>query len=159
MSHIHRSYRVCRTRLFYISLLLAAVGLMALAFPLSNSQAELPPRTPPPQPTADGGAHHGDRMPAGAYIELELQNPTAGAWAVVQWQDSGGNWHDVEAWGNPVDPDGCQRWWVASSDFGSGPFRWLVSAGQGGEQLAVSESFHLPAVLQQTLLVGAAIAP
>jgi len=39
---------------------------------------------------------------------------------------------------------GLKVWWVAQPDLSTGPFRWVVYRGQGGEYLAGSEPFTLP---------------
>ena len=125
------------------------VGLLLLASPLTSS-ADLPPRTPP-TPVVDHGGGHEDELPVGAYIKMTAVSMPAGAWAVVQWEDTSGGWHDVEAWSGPLDASGYQRWWVAVSDFGTGTFRWIVTQGEGGRELAASGSFTLPNVAHQTV--------
>lgn len=80
----------------------------------------------------------------GAYIELHVVSAPAGAWAVVQWQDSVGNWHNVDGWQNALATGKNIRWWVAPKDFGRGPFRWAVTESPGECLLAVSSPFTLP---------------
>jgi hypothetical protein len=87
----------------------------------------------------------------GAYIELVGSDVPAGAWGVVQWQDSAGGWHNVEGWqGLMVN---SSRWWVHPKDFGTGPFRWAVLNAPGGAVLKVSEPFQLPTGANETTLV------
>jgi hypothetical protein len=115
----------------------------------------LPPRLPPPQ---DPGQRDQQRQaspkrasPAGAYIELQAGAAPAGTWSGVQWQDKGGQWHDVEGWQGFLEADGSKRWWVSPTDFGQGPFRWVVTAYRGGPFLSASTSFHLPATADQII--------
>ncbi len=90
---------------------------------------------------------------SGAGIELRVHAAMAGLWSVVQWQDGLGGWHDVEGWRGGMDDQNRQVWWVAPKDMGTGPFRWLVLDRDGGEILATSEPFYLPAVPGQLLVI------
>jgi hypothetical protein len=77
-------------------------------------------------------------------------------WTVIQWQDAWGNWHDVEGWrgtldgvsitesGGDEDVVGLKTWWVAESDLGKGPFRWVIYQNEGGQLIGTSEPFQLP---------------
>jgi hypothetical protein len=127
-----------------LGMLLLAVALPALAMPLA-----LPPR-PTPEPAAQPES-------TGAPIELRVQFSPAWSrsripwqelWAVVQWQDRLGNWHDVEGWRGTLDEVndgvGTKMWWVARVDFDKGPFHWVVYQAPGSKLLAKSESFNLP---------------
>ncbi len=79
--------------------------------------------------------------------------PPAGLWTIVPWQDALGGWHDVQGWQGTL--DGYQKlWWVAEDDFGTGPFRWALYQGKGGALLAVSESFYLPGLTNETVEVS-----
>ena len=84
-------------------------------------------------------------------------------WTVVQWQDRGGNWHDVEGWqGTPdgiVGGEGRKTWWLSRHLCGQGPFRWVIYAARGGEPLATSEPFHLPTAPGQLLRIEVGIEP
>ena len=91
--------------------------------------------------------------PAGDYIELHIYgNPSPNLWTVVQWQHPDGPWRDVEGWQGQPDgvtiiggqPVGKKKWWVSKTDFGKGPFRWIVYDTPGGRRLAQSGPFHLP---------------
>jgi hypothetical protein len=123
-----------------IGLLLAGLGLLAAPV---LADGGLPDRDPPPARDS-GRDDNGDSAPLGAAIELTAWPP--GGPSVVQWQDSNGDWQDVEGWRGALDNGGRIRWWVAAKDFGSGPFRWVV-----GE--AASEPFNLPTGAGQTLRV------
>jgi hypothetical protein len=87
--------------------------------------------------------------PIGAYIELR---GGGGAWGVVQWQDSAGNWHDVEGWRGSLLAGG-QSWWVDRKDFGAGPFRWVVSESAAGPVLGASQPFSLPSGANQVMVI------
>jgi hypothetical protein len=78
--------------------------------------------------------------------------PPAQAWVDVQWQDGLGAWHSVPSWPGlllpMIAPDRpgavCTLRWVVKSDFGKGPFRWVVYDQQGGASWGVSASFYFP---------------
>jgi hypothetical protein len=80
----------------------------------------------------------------------------SGAWRVVQWQDSAGDWQDVAGWQGPLPQNA--RWWVHEKDFGRGPFRWAITQGQGGLVLGVSQAFNLPGGANQTVQVTVSLA-
>ena len=121
-----------------VGLLIAAAVLTAVPVLAGDG---LPERE---TPVTDDGDRD-DSGPLGAHIELKAWPP--GAVSVVQWQDSAGDWRDVEGWRGNLNDAGQIRWWVAAKDFGSGPFRWTV-----GE--AASEPFNLPSGAGQTVLVS-----
>jgi hypothetical protein len=102
----------------------------------------LPPRETP-IPTQSPGGDRYDR-PSGAYIVLHAPSAPADVWTVIQWQDSAGNWHDVDGWQGTLDAGNQKTWWLASDLFGKGPFRWLIYWGDRAGLLATSASFHLP---------------
>ena len=114
------------------------IGLLVMGLGLTTVPAlangDLPDRNPPP-PADDGGRD--DSGPLGTHIELAAPEH-AGAWSVVQWQDSAGNWHDVEGWRGTLDSSGYIRWWVAAKDFGTGPFRWVIT---GGDSVSVADEW------------------
>jgi hypothetical protein len=131
---------------------LALVLLCTLGFMLSSSAVptqagfdSLPSRsTPTPVPIhpANNSDNNNSESPV-SRIELYTQPTQAGLWAVVQWSDSAGSWHDVDGWKGSVD-SGFQTWGVFQSEFGRGPFRWVVSQGSGGKIVGTSASFNLP---------------
>ncbi|MCB0214368.1 MAG: hypothetical protein KDJ52_33825 [Anaerolineae bacterium] len=122
---------------------------------LTKAGATLPPREKStPQPHNHNDSDH-DSSPVGAYILLQVGSAPAGAWGVVQWLGADGNWHDVEGWQGPVQTS--NRWWVAAKDFNTGPFRWAVFDGPGGELLGTSESFTLPQFPNETLSVSVSL--
>jgi hypothetical protein len=156
-----------------IWLLLVVAALPAWVQAQSN---DLPPRPPTATPTAMPPAIENPEtkpkpaQPAGAWIELHCQFParslsvhSSELWTAVQWRDSGGRWQDVEGWCGSLDEVmggvGKKVWWVVEKDFGTGPFRWVVRHGYGGELLAGSESFHLPNADGQIVRVGVVLTP
>jgi hypothetical protein len=104
------------------------------------------PPAPAPAPSTSSSL-------VGSAIELRVEGlPTGpeGVWTVVEWQDPfTGQWNAVEGWQGTVEQDGTQTWWVASKDYGAGPFRWVILESKeadrlAGDQLAISEIFNLP---------------
>lgn len=124
--------------------------LVSRAVPVVEAGSELPSRATP-KPTSDDDSHPSG--PVGAYIELAGVETMAGGWSVVQWQDSNGDWHNVEGWQGAVSDS--RSWWVHPKDFGSGPFRWGVQSAPGGSTTATSTPFHLPAFPSERLQVPA----
>lgn len=117
---------------------------------VAQAGSGLPSRaTPPP----DSDRDHDRGEPVGATIELVGVEAAAGAWTVVQWQDSNGDWHNVEGWQGTLTATG-QSWWVHPKDFGRGPFRWVVQSDPGGPVTAISEPFYLPAFPHETLQIS-----
>jgi hypothetical protein len=141
------------TRFLIIAFVIGLFGLI-VGPALVQAGPTLPPRDPPtptPGSERDKGSHK--EKPVGAYIALQTSVAGAGAWSVVQWQDSNGNWHDVEGWRGPLSDANNRLWWVAAKDFGTGPFRWAVTQGPGGPLLGVSAPFNLPGAANETVQV------
>ena len=117
------------------AVLIRAGALALLLLAISQRVYALPPRPDPPvsKSTKGGG------------IELHVTPlvPGAGTWAVVQWQDGLGEWHDVDGWRSELEEERV-IWWVSPDHFGAGPFRWLIYQGSDGAALATSASFDLP---------------
>lgn len=136
--------------------------LLGLAWPALVAKAgpTLPPRKPPAtsSPSKSDDKDKKDK-PVGAYIELQVNPARMGLWSTVQWQDSSGGWHDVGGWQSALGVTGYQRWWVAAKDFGTGPFRWIVTQGQGGSMLGASETFTLPGRANETIKVAVSLGP
>jgi hypothetical protein len=134
------------------------MGGLLLTWSLVSTQAgaDLPGRNTP-TPTGPPAGDQDNGPPAGAHIELHVPSAPAGAWTVVQWQDSAGGWHDVEGWRGTLDASGYRRWWVDAKDFGTGPFRWVVSQGPDGPVLGISQPFNLPSEAGQVLPVTASL--
>ncbi len=133
------------------------LSLVGLAFGLTwpsliEAQSTLPPRQTPTLPPPKDKKRESDK-PLGATIELQVQPVPAGDWGVVQWQDKSGNWHDVDGWKGALGATGLERWWVAAKDFNTGPFRWVVTQGPGGPEVAASQPFNLPARANEILRI------
>jgi hypothetical protein len=94
----------------------------------------------------------------GAFIELQAEPLQPDLWTRIQWQDAFGNWHDIEGWQGSFNPDQRVLWYVGAEQLGDGPFRWLVYESQGGDLLAVSDSFHLPSRGGEVLHVEVSLA-
>jgi len=92
--------------------------------------------------------------PDGSYFELYVRPSQPGLWTIVQWQDSAGGWHDIEGWQGTLNEGHKKGWWVAPAIFGEGPFRWTVYQSKGGQLLATSDSFYLPASAGKKVRVG-----
>jgi hypothetical protein len=138
-----------------LTCILLIAALLPVAAQASSSMLLPPPPPPPPEPMAKSA-------PASGSITLQAQFPSTWpwgsvhwqeVWTVVQWQDSWGDWHDVEGWRGELDEvaigsdgtvEGKKTWWVAGDDFGKGAFRWVAYQGKEGETLGVSKSFNLP---------------
>jgi hypothetical protein len=76
--------------------------------------------------------------------------------AVVQWQDGLGRWHDIDGWRGEINAERIV-WYVAAKDLGTGPFRWLVY--RDSIILGISEPFSLPAAGRQMVRVRVDIGP
>ena len=157
-----------------LACVIACAGLVIAAPPVwvQAGGNGLPPRPPTATPIPPGKPGNGARSAerAGAWIELHCQLSTQSRtpygpelWTSVQWQDTGGRWHDVEGWRGTLDEMavgvGRKVWWVAQRDFGTGPFRWIVRHGYGGDLLAGSESFSLPGTAGETMQVEMLLTP
>ncbi len=125
--------------------------LLALVVP-GVMYADLPPRSPPPR---DKGGDKDD-PPLVAFIELYVEPVQSGLWAVVQWQDTAGNWHDVEGWRDAL-VGGYQQWALFPPEYGRGPFRWAIYEGAGGKLLAASAPFDLPSMNMTRVTVSVAM--
>lgn len=128
------------------------VGAIVFGFNLKEAIAGgLPPRPEPPPSSPNPATLEG-----GAII-LELSGAAtgpAGVWTVVEWQDPyTEEWHTVDGWQGTVETDGSQKWWVGTSDFATGPFRWVIYDSENGPLLGVSETFVLPEENGQNVVV------
>lgn len=156
MTKVNRSSSVTLI-LCTLLVLLSGIGVVRTvqAAPLA-----LPPRPSPVPAPKNGGAiclnaDFGTEWPWDSIQWQEI-------WTVVQWQDEWGYWHNVEGWQGTLDSVtasdqgkvvGEKTWWVAETDLGKGPFRWVVYRGRGGKTLATSAAFVLPSSAGQTMLV------
>lgn len=149
-------------RITLLTTTLCAVAVTALvAFAQTTPAQRVLAEDLPPRPTAVPTAAPEAPAPAPqvqepvAYIELQAAGLPAEARSVVQWQGPDGAWYDVDGWQQSLGPVGSVRWAVYPRDFGSGPFRWAVTGGDG-VLLAVSAPFQLPTGVGQWLFVTAA---
>lgn len=110
----------------------------------------------PPRPAAPAKEKEEPVRPQVAPLILSTNPNASGLWSVVQWQDSQGGWQDVASWRGAV-VNGRTIWWVEAKDFGKGPFRWVITQGEGGAVVATSASFHLPSQAQQPLTIDLAL--
>ena len=147
-----------RNQTTFFAFMFSILGLILLAgvgLPVPAVRADLPNRnTPTPAPQQDSGDDKNDKKdnaPIGAWINLQAAGAPVGGWSGVQWQNSAGGWENVEGWQGSLPQN--TRWWVAQKDFGTGPFRWVISEGQGGPLLGTSESFNLPGGVNETVQV------
>lgn len=148
----------------WLGAIIVGLGIVVALLAVPGTQAQGPvlptvtPNSPPPANPGGGNGQESDddddssSSPAGAYIELHAQNAPTGAWSVVQWQDSNGDWHPVAGWQGGLD-NGYRRWWVHPKDFGTGPFRWVIYASPGGVLIAAGEPFKLPQFPNETVRV------
>jgi hypothetical protein len=161
--------------LILFSCLLAAASFtvsspVALALLPTREVDPTPTLTPPPAlPTATPVVRPGATVRLAATFPDGWPwetTPWSALWTVVQWQDPAGIWQDVAGWRGGLDDVtvaadgtvvGTKTWWVDPADLGKGPFRWIVSAGQTGDRLAVSQPFELPALERGTTVVEVAL--
>lgn len=148
---------VDRIRLALVACVLGALCL-GVGFPLRTMAAPLATPSLPPRPTPRSTATP-QAPPPGAYIELQVLSPSAGLWTQVQWQDGWGGWHDVEGWQGTLDTADQKIWWVAPKDYGTGPYRWAIFAGQSGPSLGGSDPFALPDAAEQRVRVSVSVGP
>jgi hypothetical protein len=86
-----------------------------------------------------------------ATITINARGAAEGQRVEVQWGDSIGGWHRVDGWSGSLDkitPQGVpfQRYTVGCTNFGQGPFRWVVYAADGVSLWSVGPNFTLPTV-------------
>jgi hypothetical protein len=135
--------------------------------PARADSGDLPPR-PTPEPITTSS-------PIGSYIRLHVAFPEPWPWTTrpwqttltqVQWQTGEGDWIDVTGWYGAIDDvaidtertvTGTKTWWVAPRDYGTGPFRWLVTNEGNETPLAVSKAFTLPVRSGSTLDIAVSL--
>ncbi|MCJ7548733.1 MAG: hypothetical protein MUQ30_03525 [Anaerolineae bacterium] len=148
------------------SALLVCALLIVSSQPARADSGDLPPR-----PTVEVTSS----SPVGGFIRLQIAFPDSWSWTArpwqathtqVQWQTCESDWVNVTGWYGALDDvdvdangsvTGEKTWWVAPRDLGTGPFRWLVTAGNTGTSLAVSEPFTLPARSTSTVDVAVSL--
>ena len=138
--------------------------------PTDATPSPTPTVTPTQEPTPSATAPSPAPDGKGGIIQLLVrpvsdEQPTARQWqtlwTIVQNQDTRGEWQDVQAWQGTLDEvkaaQGIKSWWVAPENLGEGPFRWQVYERRAGSLLATSESFYLPAEVDQIVQVRMSI--
>ena len=140
---------------FWLALILALISILLLAHPLPTQAGPgLPPRKPPPAAQPPDDDNDKDPTPDGAHIVLQAPSAPAGAWTIVQWQDTAGGWHDIDGWQGTLDEGNQKMWWLGPGLLGKGPFRWLVyQSTKGDKLLATSDPFYLPGAEGEKLQV------
>jgi hypothetical protein len=143
---------------FLLAFLIVLIGALLLAWPspVTHAGPGLPPRkTPTPaQPSSGDKDDDKDDEPIGAHIVLQAPSAPAGAWTIVQWQDTAGGWHDIDGWQGTLDEGNQKMWWLGPGLLGKGPFRWLVyQSTKGDKLLATSDPFYLPGAEGEKLQV------
>ncbi len=106
--------------------------------------------SPPPQTSLE--LIPSIQMPGG-YFGVQVSSAKKGYWTVVQWQDPEGNWHNSDAWQGELDGNKQKLWWVAESDFGRGPFRWVIYESHEGVELVRSSPFYLPGGPSEAIMI------
>jgi hypothetical protein len=81
----------------------------------------------------------------GAHIQLKLGTAPikTGLKAVVQWGTPTGRWYDVDGWRSETATPFIE-WWVSPSDYGKGPFRWVIYSDHSDTPISTSQLFNLP---------------
>lgn len=74
---------------------------------------------------------------------------------MIRWQDALGNRHEFDGWRGYLDDSAGaeETWWVASMNFDTGPFHWLVYSEAGGELLGASDDFDLVSRMGEVVAV------
>ena len=147
------------------SILACALLMTVMLLVVQPAVADLPPRPQPKQPEPEpGDGQKTGHTRLGGGIMLRVEPAQAGLWAVVQWQDGLGGWHDVEGWQGALDT-GQAMWFVSKEYLGKGPFRWVVYEAQEsdalvrGEPLATSDAFYLPRTTGEVVSITVSPSP
>ena len=92
------------TREMNRNILPACVLILALvAVGLSGPLYAAPPADLPPRDQPSKSEVRPSKLPLVGFIDLHVDPAQTGLWAVVQWQDAVGDWHDVEGWRGALD--------------------------------------------------------
>lgn len=113
-----------------------------IPLPLPTTVPILPVTTP----TIVAVADHPKVVDLGGHIQLNMLPAgvkVIGLKAVVQWQGPKGEWYDVEGWQSVLTSPNI-TWWVAPTDFGKGPFRWVLYRSYSTQPVQSTEPFWLP---------------
>ena len=140
------------------SILVSITLTLVLVAVMSTGLQAAPAEKLPPRPTVK--ARQVPRpQPRGGLITLIASPMAPGLWTEVQWEGQPGAWYDVDGWRGHFNRDELVTWWVAQDDLGTGPFRWLIYESEGGELLAISDLFDLPAAGGAMVTVKVSLTP
>lgn len=134
------------------------ISFLLLPFQAANAHPlypeDLPPLPLPPVPTPPTPEVPEETVKVvkinGARIALYIEEVPSNVWTLMQWQDYAGEWHTIQGWQGTPDFDGQKIWWLPEELKGKGPFRWIVTDGEGGRWRGISEPFYLPDVTGTT---------
>ncbi len=156
---------------FTVACLTAMNPTPALSGTRMQADTDLPPRPTQEPPVATPNPEESGASAVASFIRLDTTLPADWPWTArhwqslhtqVQWQDACGTWVDVEGWYGAHDlievaEDGSATatkiWWIAEENYGTGPFRWLVTDETDTVLLQISEPFTLPTRSPQTVIV------
>lgn len=147
--------------IFRQGFIIVCLVILAISLLLAAPAAALPPRPNVGGNSttgSGGGGGGGDSSTNGAHIELHIRPRQLDLWTVVQWQDNTGEWFDVYGWQAPFEGESL-IWWVAPSNFGQGPFRWVVYKNSNKTELLGSQEFYLPQQVGESLKVDLILQP
>ena len=134
-----------------ISTGLTVAFLFLISFP-APSQAQVDPLLPP-RPTPEPVAATSTSQGATIILSIPVADGASidsDDWALVQWQDNQGDWHNVAGWQGNLAYDASTKsweviWWVARANLGEKSFRWVIYSDEGrAKRVATSETFDLP---------------
>lgn len=166
-------------RIIVVLGLVMTLFVLALTFSQNTGAQDLPPRdagvpTATPEPEVEPTSN-ASNLPHGGTIEMNVAFSSDWPWDEMMWQDvwlvvewsDGTDWFTVDGWRGNLDSidqvdgvwTGYKAWWVAQDDLGKTPFRWLVYDKEGGNLLATSDEFGLPAERGLSTLVNVEVAP
>lgn len=144
--------KLIKTNLIVLQFIFIVMALLILLGLVVGPALALPGRSTPATTDQTNDESDGDDDAlVGGYIELRVSMSTA-TWSYIEWQDIDGRWHVVDGWAGTLE-SGHRRWWVAAKDFGTGPFRWVVSQSPQGPVIHISQPFFLPVEAYQTVVV------
>lgn len=156
MSFFKNNPTIFRRGFTIVCLIMLAISLLP-----APPVAALPPRPDVGENSttgSEGGGGDDGSSTNGAHIELHIRPRQPDLWTVVQWQDNTGEWFDVYGWQAPFEGESL-IWWVDPSNFGNGPFRWVVYKNSNKTELLGSQEFYLPQQVGESLKVDLILQP
>ena len=139
---------------------LTVAFLFLISFP-APSQAQVDPVLPP-RPTPEPVAATSTSQGATIILSIPVADGASidsDDWALVQWQDNQGDWHNVAGWQGNLAYDASSKsweviWWVARANLGERSFRWVIYSDESMKTLeALSATFDLPTTNLQGVVV------